>query len=114
MHYSNAGYIVLGLVIEVVSGQQYVNFVQERVFDRAGMSSSGFFRLDEARPNVAIGYLPRPSPDAPWRSEARAVNASSCTIVPARGRAHVPRRALGATAVHPSRQGSTRTGTMKP
>ena len=66
--YSNAGYVVLGLVIEEVSGQQYADFVQERVFDRAGMSSSGFFRLDEARPNVAIGYLPRPSPDAPWRS----------------------------------------------
>ena len=66
--YSNAAYVVLGLVIEEVSGQPYTDFVQERVFDRAGMTSSGFFRLDEARPNVAVGYLPRPSPDAPWRS----------------------------------------------
>ena len=66
--YSNAGYVVLGLVIEDVSGQPYTDFVQKRVFDRAGMTSSGFFRLDEARPDVAIGYLPRPSPDAPWRS----------------------------------------------
>jgi CubicO group peptidase (beta-lactamase class C family) len=66
--YSNAGYVLLGLVIEEVSGQPYADFVQERVFDRAEMSSSGFFRLDEARPKVAIGYLPRPSPDSPWRS----------------------------------------------
>ena len=66
--YSNAGYVLLGLVIEEVSGQPYVDFVQERVFDQAGMSSSGFFRLDEARPNIAIGYLPRSSPDAPSRS----------------------------------------------
>jgi CubicO group peptidase (beta-lactamase class C family) len=60
--------VLLGLVIEEVSGQPYVDFVQQRVFDRARMSSSGFLRLDEAHPNVAIGYLPRPSPDAPWRS----------------------------------------------
>jgi CubicO group peptidase (beta-lactamase class C family) len=66
--YSNAGYVLLGLVIEELSGQPYVDVVQERVFERTGMSSSGFFRLDEARPEVAIGYLPRPSPDAPWRS----------------------------------------------
>ena len=42
--------------------------VQERVFARAQMSASGFFRLDEAVPEVAVGYLPRPGPDAPWRS----------------------------------------------
>jgi CubicO group peptidase (beta-lactamase class C family) len=66
--YSNAGYVLLGLVIEEVSGRPYTEFVQERVFDRADMSSSGFFRLDEARPDVAVGYLPRMSADRPWRS----------------------------------------------
>ncbi len=66
--YSNAGYILLGLVIEEATRRPYVEVVQERVFDRAGMSASGFFRLDEAHPNVAIGYLQRPSTDAPWRS----------------------------------------------
>jgi CubicO group peptidase (beta-lactamase class C family) len=66
--YSNAAYILLGLVIEEVTGRPYVEVVQERVFDRAGMSSSGFLRLDEAHANVAIGYLPRASSDAPWRS----------------------------------------------
>ena len=66
--YSNAGYVVLGLVVEEVTGRPYVDVVQERVFDRAGMSASGFFRLDEARPDVAVGYLPRASPEAPWRT----------------------------------------------
>ncbi len=66
--YSNAGYIVLGLVIEDVTGRPYAEVVQERVFDRAGMTASGFFRLDEAWPDVAVGYLPRSRLDQPWRS----------------------------------------------
>lgn len=66
--YSNAGYILLGLVIEEVTGQPYTEVVQERVLDRADMQASGFFRLDDALPDIAVGYLPRQSPDLPWRS----------------------------------------------
>jgi CubicO group peptidase (beta-lactamase class C family) len=66
--YSNAGYIVLGLVIEELTQRPYVDVVRERVFERAGMSASGFFRLDEPVPDLALGYLPRSSPDAPWRT----------------------------------------------
>jgi CubicO group peptidase (beta-lactamase class C family) len=32
------------------------------------MTASGFFRLDEAVPNVATGYLPLTSPDLPRRT----------------------------------------------
>ena len=66
--YCNAGYIVLGLVIEELTGRPYADVVQERVFDRAGMTASGFFRFDEALPDIAVGYLPRTSPDQPWRT----------------------------------------------
>ena len=55
--YSNAGYVLLGIVLEHVTGRAYVDLVQERVFDRAGMGSSGFLRLDEPHSDVAIGYL---------------------------------------------------------
>lgn len=71
--YSNAGYVVLGLVVEAITGRPYIEVVQERVFDRAGMAASGFFRLDEARPDVAVGYLPRDSPDSLWRSNIYSV-----------------------------------------
>ena len=60
--YSNAGYILLGLVIEQVAGTSYPEAVQARVFEPAGMTASGFFRLDEAVPNVASGYLSLTSP----------------------------------------------------
>jgi CubicO group peptidase (beta-lactamase class C family) len=65
--YSNAGYIVLGLLIEQLTGQCFTDVVKQRVFAPAGMSASGFFRLDEPIPEVAIGYR-RESPDGPWRS----------------------------------------------
>ena len=66
--YSNAGFVLLGIVIEQLADRPYTDVVQERVFDRAGMTASGFFRLDEAVPDVAVGYLPRSSPDAPSRT----------------------------------------------
>jgi CubicO group peptidase (beta-lactamase class C family) len=66
--YSNAGYIVLGLIVEEVTGRPFTAVVQDRVFARAGMAASGFFRLDEPVPDLAVGYLPRAAPDAPWRS----------------------------------------------
>jgi len=66
--YSNAGFVVLGLVVEAVTGRPFIDVVQDRVFARAGMDASGFFRFDEPVPDVALGYLPRKSPGAPWRS----------------------------------------------
>ena len=70
--YSNAGYIVLGMVIEELTGQAYTDVVQQRVFDPAGMSESGFFRLDDAVADVAVGYR-RASPDGPWRSNVYSI-----------------------------------------
>ena len=66
--YSNAGYILLGLVIEQITGTSYPEAVQARVFEPAGMTESGFFRLDEAVPDVATGYLPIISADLPRRT----------------------------------------------
>ena len=66
--YSNAGYILLGLVIEQLAGTSYCDAVRERVFEPAGMTASGFFRLDEAVPNVATGYLPATSSTLPRRT----------------------------------------------
>jgi CubicO group peptidase (beta-lactamase class C family) len=54
--YSNAGYIVLGLIIEKLSGEKYRDYVQHHIFDPAGMKSSGFFAVDETVANRATGY----------------------------------------------------------
>ena len=57
-HYSNAGYVLLGLIVEEVSGLSFVDAVRRQVFEPAGMAASGFFRLDEPVPDLAVGYLP--------------------------------------------------------
>ena len=74
--YSNGGFIVLGLVIEKVSGQNYYDYVQRHVYDVAGMKASGSFPKTEKVPNLAVGYTRRGSDDGklvnnwdtlPWR-----------------------------------------------
>jgi len=54
--YSNAGYLVLGLVIEKLSGKTYYDYVRENVFKPAGMMSTDSYAMDELPANTAIGY----------------------------------------------------------
>jgi D-alanyl-D-alanine carboxypeptidase len=54
--YSNAGYVLLGLIIEHVSGQHYWTYIQEHVFAPAGMARTDANERDNAVPNRAINY----------------------------------------------------------
>ena len=54
--YSNSGYIVLGLVIEAVTGHSYYDYVRENIFEPSGMTNSAAYELDAGTPNLAIGY----------------------------------------------------------
>ncbi len=56
--YCNAGYLLLGLMIEQASGLSYRDYVRQYVFAPAGMAASGFFRMDRVEPNVADGTDP--------------------------------------------------------
>ncbi|OLT46157.1 serine hydrolase [Cellulosimicrobium sp. CUA-896] len=56
--YCNVGYVLAGLALESATGQTYRDYVREHVFARAGMAASGFFRMDEAVPDVAEGWEP--------------------------------------------------------
>lgn len=60
--YSNAGFIVLGLVIQQVSGESYYEYVRTHVFGPAGMTASGNWTADSVVKNRAVGYT---SQDAP-------------------------------------------------
>jgi CubicO group peptidase (beta-lactamase class C family) len=71
--YSNAGFIVLGAVIQrVSSGQSYFDYVREHVYKPAGMHNTDAYDMDRPIPNLAIGYTRayvREWPElGPWRS----------------------------------------------
>jgi CubicO group peptidase (beta-lactamase class C family) len=51
--YSNSGYIVLGYLIEQVSGQSYEAFLREHIFEPLQMKNSGYDHNDGS---LAIGY----------------------------------------------------------
>lgn len=54
--YSNAGYILLGRIIEIVSGQSYEDFIEKNIFEKIGMLSSNYGSTKEIIKNRASGY----------------------------------------------------------
>ncbi|HVL68117.1 MAG TPA: serine hydrolase domain-containing protein [Vicinamibacterales bacterium] len=54
--YSNAGFLLLGAILERVSGVPYDEYVQRNVFDRAGMTHSGPVEIDLAPTGLAMAY----------------------------------------------------------
>lgn len=54
--YSNAGYVVLGAIIERVSGQDYDDYVREHIFRPAGMNDTEAYEMDRPVPNLVTGY----------------------------------------------------------
>ena len=74
-HYSNAGYVLLGILLAEVSGMPFAEAVERRVFEPAGMAASGYLAMDEVHPDVAQGYLRPLTPDGPWRTNVFSVPA---------------------------------------
>jgi D-alanyl-D-alanine carboxypeptidase len=63
--YSNYGFVLLGALIERVSGRSYDDYVRDHVFRRAGMRSTGSLPESLEVPNRAVGYL-RSAPGSDW------------------------------------------------
>lgn len=55
-HYGNTGYVVLGALIEKVSGFSYYEYMKREVFQVAGMKDTDFYEMDLPIANCAIGY----------------------------------------------------------
>lgn len=59
--YSNSGYILLGYLIEKISGESYEKFLQENIFTPLGMNDSGYDSNTAIIPHRAEGYAPGPT-----------------------------------------------------
>jgi CubicO group peptidase (beta-lactamase class C family) len=54
--YSNSGYVLLGYLIEKISGESYAHFVQDNIFKPLGMVDSGYDSNSAVIQNRASGY----------------------------------------------------------
>ncbi len=55
--YSNYGFILLGLVVEKVTGQSYYDYVREHIYEPAGMTATGSEPENQAVPDRSVGYM---------------------------------------------------------
>jgi D-alanyl-D-alanine carboxypeptidase len=65
--YSNAGYVVLGLIIEKLTGESYYDYVRKNVYVPAGMLATDAFTPDAVVPNRAIGYTSEDDDEKPLK-----------------------------------------------
>jgi len=69
--YCNCSFILLGLIIEKITGLSYHEYVKKNIFAALGMGNTDFLRLDGAHDNMAVGYYPVSSGDpenVTWRT----------------------------------------------
>lgn len=67
-YYSNSGYMVLGLIIEKVSGQDYFDYVKEKIYKPAKMINTDAYELDNVIPNLATGYTMSLEEPGQWKN----------------------------------------------
>ncbi|TFZ44526.1 class A beta-lactamase-related serine hydrolase [Stenotrophomonas maltophilia] len=68
--YSNYGFIVLGRIIEVVSGQSYYAYVEDHILHPSGMSGTGFEPETVSVPQRAVAYTKK---DGQWARETKSL-----------------------------------------
>lgn len=54
--YSNTNYIILGMIIERLSGQSYEQFITERITKPLDLKNTGYDHGKERLPHAALGY----------------------------------------------------------
>ncbi|WP_298427022.1 serine hydrolase domain-containing protein [uncultured Kordia sp.] len=57
--YNNSGYVILGYIIEKLSGMAYEDFIQKRIFDKLNMNNSYYGSKSKIIKNRASGYQER-------------------------------------------------------
>jgi CubicO group peptidase (beta-lactamase class C family) len=65
--YSNAGYIVLGLIIEKRTGESYYDSVRRNIYAPAGMAATDAYTPDAVVPNRAVGYTSEDENEKPLK-----------------------------------------------
>ena len=64
--YSNYGFLLLGVIVQKVSGQDYYDYVRQHVYGPAGMTSTDSLPEDQTVAKRSVGYM-KPGPSESWR-----------------------------------------------
>ena len=64
--YSNYGFLLLGVIVQKVSGQDYYDYVREHVYKPAGMTSTDSLPEDQTVAKRSIGYIKDRASDS-WK-----------------------------------------------
>jgi CubicO group peptidase (beta-lactamase class C family) len=65
--YSDTGMLLLGVVIEKASGENYFSYIRRHIYDPAGMTATDSYSLDQPVETLAMGYVPAPDEPHSWR-----------------------------------------------
>jgi D-alanyl-D-alanine carboxypeptidase len=66
--YSNGGYVVLGLIIERITGADYFDHIRETLLRPLNMNHTDAYRLDEVVPDLVVGYTRDLEQPGVWRN----------------------------------------------
>jgi CubicO group peptidase (beta-lactamase class C family) len=71
--YSNSGFILLGAIVEVASGENYFQYIRNHIYGPAGMHDTDCYDLATDPPRLATGYTRiapdgKPDPEGRWWS----------------------------------------------
>jgi len=55
--YNNTGYVVLGLIIEAVTGEPFDTYIGKTIFEPCNMTDTGYFELDRLPAKCAYSYI---------------------------------------------------------
>ncbi|MEP5613425.1 MAG: serine hydrolase domain-containing protein [Cyclobacteriaceae bacterium] len=66
--YSNTGMLLLGVVIERITKQDYFEYVKENIYKPAGMTNTDSYEMDQPIENLAIGYVPTKDNESGWEN----------------------------------------------
>ncbi|MBN1940249.1 MAG: beta-lactamase family protein [Candidatus Aminicenantes bacterium] len=71
--YSNVGFSLLGIIVELVSGKGYEEYLRANLFQPAGMTRTGYLKPGFDKKDLAVGYRNDSrwgtALDRPWRPE---------------------------------------------
>lgn len=82
--YCNAGYAMLGLLIETLDGRPYPDAIRARIFEPLGMKSSIGYIAHDSRARAANSYIPFAA-DRPYPRTGRVADAPQITMDNAAG-----------------------------